>query len=260
MTVNKVSDWKSNDISLSDSENERIQTFQQTYNKIDKYLRNFLRVDDTVGFTKLVISYSDTHLGWIYSSTLMDYGKLRNSIIHFSTRNNEYFAIPTSRTVEIIKKIYQDLVNPRKVEDDYADPARPVEVLKLSSTLAEVLELINKLKYSQFPVRDGFDFKGLLTENGITNYLANYRMHSDVKTLIDFDQTPISLILPSEESLTNFEFIGKKALVDEVSFRFSASLNLEALLVTATGSFKEPFEGIITRWDILHPNYYRNQK
>jgi len=48
------------------------------------------------------------------------------------------------------------------------------EVLGLSDSLSTVLRVIEKRYYSQFPVYDGNNFKGLLTENGITRWLAHH--------------------------------------------------------------------------------------
>jgi predicted transcriptional regulator len=61
--------------------------------------------------------------------------------------------------------------------------------------------LIKKHDYSQFPIYDEDEFVGLLTENGITRWLAKHV--TQVLSLVDFEEIPVSALLQEEEMREN---------------------------------------------------------
>jgi hypothetical protein len=80
-------------------------------------------------------------------------------------------------------------------------------------TLADVLRLIGKLSLSQFPIYSSTTFKGLLTENGITRWLA----HHVTKTLsiAELEDVSVQDVVPEEEKRENYAFISLYRLRQE---------------------------------------------
>jgi predicted transcriptional regulator len=126
---------------------------------------------------------------------------------------------------------------------------RPVQVVSPDDSLGEVLAKIHKADFSQFPVYDGDAFKGLLTENGIVGFLAEYRASHE--TIIDFADVQVRQLLKHDENRRNFEFVSRNEHLDIMLQRFANQPTLEAVLITANGKRAEKLIGIATQWDAM---------
>jgi predicted transcriptional regulator len=93
-------------------------------------------------------------------------------------------------------------------------------------------------------------FLGMLTENGVTRWLARHVVRT--LSLVELDEIFVSNVLQSEEVRKNHQFVPGDMRVDELSALFAKQALLEAVLVTASGKQTEDLLGIATRWDILH--------
>jgi predicted transcriptional regulator len=127
---------------------------------------------------------------------------------------------------------------------------RSGEVVTPDESLAKVLKRVSQKEYSQFPVYDGDKFRGLLTENGITRWLAHHV--SKKMSLVELEEVPIKQVLPEEETRPNWLFVSRNHTVDEVKGLFAEKELLEAVLITDAGKPAEKPIGIVTRWDVLH--------
>jgi hypothetical protein len=97
--------------------------------------------------------------------------------------------------------------------------------------------------------RSGTTFKGLLTENGITRWLA----HHVTKTLsiVDLEDVSVRDVVPEEEKRENWAFVSREEAIDAVRGLFIDKKLLEAVLITHSGSHRESPLGLVTRWDII---------
>ena len=124
-----------------------------------------------------------------------------------------------------------------------------VETVALEHTLGRVLRLVHTRDYSQFPVYENDRFRGLLTENGITRWLARHVSNS--LSLVDLDEIPVAKVLRDQEKFTTWTFMSRDQRVDDLLGRFATTPLLEAALITAHGKESEKLIGIATRWDVL---------
>lgn len=232
---------------LSQEEQTRCQIFLSTFNEIEAYLRQTLKENEQTEFKKLIDQYIDRHKAWRSDrQKLRNLADLRNVLVHQTTEPNQYPAVPSERTIKQLKQFCDRLINPLKVIPTFQ---RDVETLTPERSLTWVFQRINECDYSQFPVYAGDRFIGLLTENGITRWLAH---HTVTKlTLIECEEIFIENLLPEEEVRLNCSFIARNTSVDEVIEQFSDNLFLEAVLITQNGKENEKLLGIATRWDIL---------
>lgn len=92
-------------------------------------------------------------------------------------------------------------------------------------------------------------FLGLLTENGITRWLA-YHVASNV-SLVELEEVSVKEVLENEEVRKNCNFVAKDTRVDTIVGLFASEEMLEAVLVTSNGTESEKLLGISTRWDII---------
>jgi predicted transcriptional regulator len=232
---------------LSQEEQTRCQTFLSTFNDIEAYLRQTLKENEQTEFKRLIDQYIDRHKAWRSDrQKLRNLADLRNVLVHQTTELNQYPAVPSERTIKQVKQFRDRLINPLKAIPTFQ---REVETLTPERSLAWVFQRINECDYSQFPVYEGDRFIGLLTENGITRWLARHTVTN--LTLIEFEEILITNVLPEEEVRTNCSFIVRDKSVDEVVEQFSDNLFLEAVLITQNGKESKKLLGIATRWDIL---------
>ena len=224
-----------------------IQQFEADYNTVDHSLRKALGSDKQVPFTRLVYQYSERHALWGDAEVLKTIAEIRNAIVHGKTEPYRYVAIPTPAIAEQLKRCRERLINPARAVPTFQ---RTVEIISTDDTLARVLKIIDERDYSQFPVYEGKQFRGLLTENGVTRWLA----HHVVKTLslVELDDIPVRQVLQNEEDRKNHQFVPRDMRVDDVTALFAKQALLEAVLITASGKQLEKLLGIATRWDILH--------
>ncbi len=178
---------------------------------------------------------------------LRSFGDLRNVIVHAKVRPNQHLATPSLWAVERIERIRDGLTSPGLAIPTFQ---REVRTVKATDKLLQVLRLIRQCDYSQFPVYEDDRFRGLLTENGITRWLA----HHVVKVRQPLEQaTKVSVksLLGEEEHHKNYQFVRRSAPVDELLVTFAKQPLVEALLITETGKRTEKLLGLATRWDIL---------
>lgn len=119
--------------------------------------------------------------------------------------------------------------------------------------MTTILIEVNQQGYSQFPIYDdNGQFIGLLTENGITNWLSR-SLNDD---LISISDTKINDVIQYEEIQSHFLFVSRNISVFEAKEKFLnhlevGTVKLDALLITENGKKTETLLGIITPWDVL---------
>lgn len=232
----------------STEELEKIERFRTAFNNIEKLLAHEVRASEHATFTKLLNAFSERNPGWRETDgqKLRAYSGLRNALVHDRLEPQLYLSVPLPFVVEDIEKILQRLRTPERIIHHFETK---VATVRTTDSLSNVLELIHTNAFSQFPVYDNQDlFKGLLTENGITRWLA-LKATSEQKPVRPSLVT-VETILRSEEKRQNFRFVPKHLRVDEVMGLFSNEMLLEAVLVTEHGKNNENLLGIATRWDI----------
>ena len=172
---------------------------------------------------------------------------LRNAVVHQRERSYEYLSVPVPSIVENMERIRDKFLTPDRVYPKFkSDVAR----FQIGDAFMKALQAINEKEYSQFPIYDNNLFKGLLTENGITRWLAHHTIK--VMSLVEFGDVLLSDILLEEENRQNFDFIPRGMTMSDAENRFIQNSLLEALLITEGGKQNETPLGIIIRWDTKH--------
>jgi len=232
---------------LSQDQMNLIEEFVAAYNEIDQYLRKALKREQSVPYSALLNEYVQSHS---FLRNTVDYlrmiGDLRNCIIHGKVKPYDYLAIPTRMMVDRLTTILERIKNPERVVPRFE---RRVKTVSIGDTMVEVLRLISENDYSQFPVYAGKDFKGLLTENGMTRWLA--RHVSNELSLVELAEITVGDTLKNEEKRKNWAFIPRIMTVDELKEAFATNSLLEASLITENGDPSKNLLGIVTRWDIF---------
>lgn len=235
-----------NPIGLSKEQLDLIEQFEADYNAVDHFLRKSIGADKQISFSQLVKEYSNKHKGWGDADLLKTLAEIRNAIIHNKTRPYRYLAVPTLAISQELTACLNRLINPARAIPTFQ---HKVETISIDDTLARVLKVIRQCNFSQFPVYDTQRFLGLLTENGITCWLALYVSNKD--SLVELEDASVREVLKREEERPNSLFLPRDIPIDEVKGAFASHKMLEAVLFTATGKDSEKLLGIATRWDII---------
>jgi predicted transcriptional regulator len=235
---------------LTVKDKESVEKFIQAYNTIDKHMRIVLGEIGTnpkPGYKNILKHFCKNRAYRRYEYELTLFGDLRNVLVHGNTNAYPTIAIPTTAIIQRIEEIQKQLTEPEQV---YSRFGKSVEKVEAQQTLASVFHLIKKRDYSQFPVYRSNDFIGMLTENGITRWLANHV--STNFSLIELEDNFVESVLAMEEQRDNYIFIPRNMALDVLIAEFSESKTLlEAALITHSGKPTEELLGIVTRWDIL---------
>jgi predicted transcriptional regulator len=236
------------DEGLSPEQLELIERFEADYNVVDHFLRNALSRDIGVPFMRLLDEYSLKHASWRDVALLKTIARVRNAIVHGKTEPYRHVAVPTPAIVRDLRGCLDRLTNAPRVIPTFE---RAVETILVHDDLSRVLKIIRDRDYSQFPVYEAEQFRGLLTENGITRWLA-HQMTAGI-SVVKLDDVTVMRLLQNEENRQNYHFIAHDTRVDDVSAMFASHELLEAALITTSGKESEALLGIATRWDMIHP-------
>jgi predicted transcriptional regulator len=232
--------------------NPLIERLQVAFNKLDHHLRATIGHRRRVPFASLIeqavaLDREDREL-------LVLTSRVRNLLVHDRTQPDEYAVTPSVSLVAQLELLERRLASPKRAIPTFG---KAVEQLVVSDSLAMVLKRIRDRDYSQFPVYEGPAFRGLLTENGITRWLARHVTRE--MSLVELEDAAVKDVLKQEEDpKTNWAFVPGRETVDRVRQLFADSEMLEAVLITERGRQNEELIGIATRWDML--NWRREHK
>ena len=231
---------------------ENAQRFIRAYNTIDQTLRSRFSFKRSMSFSDVVRrAVSLNHTVRKYEDVLIDYGRLRNAIIHNS--NEEYtIAEPHKEVVQKMEHIANILSSPPKVVNNISE--REVLCVQNDVSVKDVIKLISESGFSNIPVYKDGGLIGIANGQRILDRLG--KILSENGDLINFiNKNKIEDFLCPQQEVKSYEIVSKDATIEEVLELFYKNRKLTAVLVTKDGVFNEAPIEIITAYDILEMNY-----
>ncbi len=187
----------------------------------------------------------------IYSDDLKEFADLRNAIVH-ERCGGEPIAEPHYKTVLRIEKIKDHIVKPPTVEPIFL---RKVVTCRPDDMIGEAAKIMLKNSFSQIPIYDEEEFKGLLTTGTISRWLSD-RFKSGVGIL---KEECVSVVAHYCEYRDSYRFVPRQATLFDVLDYFDDFVkmgrNLDALIITHTGKSNQRPLGIVTVFDL--PEIFR---
>lgn len=225
------------------------ERFLQAFNRITVTLRKLAGVQEHMTFFRLIdLSKKKSALVKKYEDDLRTYADLRNAIVHHRTSEEFVIAEPHIDVVKKIEYIDRILAKPKLVGEFFK---KTVYTLQSTDSLANALDIINKRKFTQIPIYDGEEFKGLITTVGITNWFA---AHINANNQI-FEMPTLGDILHHEKNRINYRFVSKHITIYDAEEIFKQGVErgkrFEALLITDNGKQNQRLLGMITPMDIM---------
>lgn len=226
--------------------------FLDAYNNIDYALKARYNLNRSMGFSELIRkSVTVNYVIRKYEDELVDYGRLRNAIIH---NNNEDFIIaePHDKVVEKIEHIEKLLTTPPLALESVAQ--KQVVITHAGKSMREVITLIASTGFSNIPVYREKILLGVANGQKILHSLGQYLLAGgSEKTYLDNVQ--IEDMLSSLEN-SNYYCVKKSdCTIEEALDEFDKNHKLLAILFTKNGELTELPLGIMTGANVVEAQH-----
>ena len=231
------------------SENSR--RFLNAYNLIDSSLRVQGDIKRNLSYSEAVRrSAKNNQIVAKYEDKLIDYGRLRNAIVH-SSNESIVIAEPHLSVVEDCERIATLVTTPPLALGSVANQI--VGCVDYDVKLKDVMEYGYSNGFSNIPIfKDGI-LIGVSTSPQILEVLGKKLFHKvDIGHYIE--NTTIESVLQEFSNRNYYAIANSKVTVDKILNMFTENRKLLLVLITKTGSLLEPPLGIITIKDVMDIN------
>lgn len=228
------------------------ERFVKAYNAIDQSLRQRHNIRRSLSFSDMIRkTVVVDYIVRKYEDQLIDYGRLRNAIIHNS--NDEFLiAEPHTDVVEEFEKIASLVSAPPKVFDTVC--TKEVFTVEHTTNLFDVIKLIYSSSYSNIPVYKNGGVIGVANGQKILDYIGKHLNYG-----IDIDDflknTTIEKFVKDQVADTKyFEVCDMDLTVEKALNLFFQNRKLLMIILTPNGMLQEMPIGLITPTDIMDLN------
>lgn len=225
--------------------------FISAYNQIDQGLRAQLGLSKAISYTEAIRKAARTNaVIKKYEDQLVDYGRLRNAIVH-SFNEELIIAEPHTSVVEEYEKLADIICTPPLAIDTVIN--RNIKTVSNDTLLSDVIENIYRSGNSNWPVyKDGMLIgvansrkivkeigKKLYEKQNIEEYLRNTKIEDAINNF-------------GED--TYYTIANKNITLDKILNLFSENRKLSLIVITETGSLLEQPIGVVAIADIMDVN------
>ena len=227
------------------------ERFEVAYNLIHDALKQLVDGEEDRFSVLLKVGQTRHHLIDRFYNDLKQYSKLRNAIVHEKREPGLYIAQPNEEVVEHIEKIAAIFGKPMT---GLSIATKEVKFFETTQSLLEVLEAIQKYGYSQYPIYEEKNYKGLLKTTHILSWMSDTLQDGKINIA---DRTVADLIPYIKEA--PIEFVHKDINIFEIEEIFEekhrSKIDLEAVIVNENGEENQWPIGLITPWDLIEIDY-----
>lgn len=235
-------------------ENENAARFLASYNRIESQLKILYNAKPTQNFTDLVKRCTDKNITVRrYENELIDYGKLRNAIVHRGAGMSEQvIANPCDDVVKNIEYIEGLVCKPPKITDAFKiKKIGSVFADKpLSTAVAEFAETWQKTLI----VYDHGKMSGVINSYGLFRIISERLAAGDDLTAF-LTETLCGDVVDDAE-MERYKLMNAEATVADVFTAFEKKRGLLAVIITKNGVLGEKAITIITPADFPRINKY----
>ena len=227
------------------------ERFLKAYNQIDHGLRTQYNFNRSMAFSDIIRrSVVINSVIRKYEDDLVDYGRLRNAIVH-GDHGGEIIAEPNTKVVEKMERIAKLITTPPRAIDSIC--RKDVLCVSANTSLKKVIETISKSGYSNLPVYDGDRLVGIANGQRILDCLGKAVMNN--RDLDDFcKKVLIGEVVGSQISETYYALVDQNITLENVLNLFYKNRKMLVILITKNGTETEPPLGIISVSDIMDIN------
>lgn len=222
--------------------------FISAYNAIDSSLRSIYNLKRSLNFSevirKTVLLNSVVRK---YEDDLIDYGRLRNAIVH-KGNSNFVIAEPHDDVVKKMEGIAELIATPPLAYDRIS--THEVLCVEGSDVLASAIKLMARSGYSNLPVYESNKLVGVLNGQRIMDILGHHLLLGEnIQKFID--RTTVTDIIEELSNERYYTLADEKITIEQVMNLFETNNKLLIVLITRQGAQDYPPLGIITKDDII---------
>lgn len=222
--------------------------FISAYNQIDYSLRTIYDFKRSMSFSDVVRrSVVLNSVVRKYEEDLIDYGRLRNAIIH--NGNRKYvIAEPHDDVVVQIEKLAELISEPPLAIDRVGN--REVITINQDMSIGKAMELMARTGYSNLPTYAGDKLIGILNGRKLINILGN-KLADGINIQEFVDNTSVGTIIQDMGDDYYFMLADEELTIDEAMNYFENNRKLLIILITKNGKDSSRPLGIISSADII---------
>ena len=222
--------------------------FIDSFNNIDYALKARYNLNRAMGFSDLIRkSVAVNYIVRKYEDDLVDYGRLRNAIVHSST-DDFVIAEPHTEVVEHIEHIERLLTTPPRALDSVG--RRDVLITDAGKSMREVIKLMARSNYSNIPVYKNNTLVGIANGQKIIDCFGDFLVAGG-KAETFLDNVQIEDMLSSIENSQYYTVKKADCTVEEALIEFNNNRKLLAILFTKNGQTNEKPMGIMTGANVV---------
>ena len=223
--------------------------FIAAYNRLDQGLRDIYSIKRTLTFSDMIRKVATVNtVVRKYEEDLIDYGRLRNAIVHKSS--DEIIAEPNVDVVEKLEKIARIINTPPRV----IECLRPREVFSVTgdTTLKSVIAEMSKSGYSVVPVYIAETLVGVINRKMIVDGLG--RFIAQGRDIDDAINEPVSKCLDIFNETSHYEVAPSSLTVENLMYMFQQNRKLSSVILTENGNYTERAKVVIVSADVIDLN------
>ena len=249
--INLVNTEADESTKIQKEKQSNAKRFIKAYNKLDQSLRVQYNLKRGQTFSDVIRRSSSLNsIVRKFQDLLIDYGRLRNAIIH---RNNDEYIIaePHTKVVEQFEKICDLVCTPPLAINSVC--RKVLLSVQSNVKLKQVIGLIASSGYSNLPIYKDHSLIGLANGQRLLDVIGD-RINKDVDINEFLENTPIEDVIKVNIQDNYFAVVDISLTIEQALNMFYSNRKLLAILITKTGNFMETALGIITAGDIIDLN------
>lgn len=230
-------------------ENSNAKRFITAYNRLDQGLRDIYSIKRSMTFSDMVRKVATVNMVVSkFEEDLLDYGRLRNAIVHRST--DEIIAEPNLDVVEKLEKVARIINTPPRV----IECLRPRKVYSITgdTTLKEVISVLMTEGYSVVPVYINETLVGVIHRKMIIDGIGKFiQQKRDIDEAIN---EPVSKCLNIFNETNHYEVAPSSLTIENLLYMFQQNRKLSSVILTEMGNYDEPAKAIVVSADLIDLN------
>ena len=222
--------------------------FISAYNQIDYSLRTIYGFKRSMSFSDVIRrSVVLNSVVRKYEDDLIDYGRLRNAIIH--NGNKKYvIAEPHDEVVKNIERLAGLITEPPLALDRVGN--KEVIVINHDMPISQAMEIMSRTGYSNLPIYDGERLIGILNGKKLINVLGS-RIIENVNLHDYVTSTQVGDIVADMGEDYYFMIADRTLTIDSAMNFFENDRKLMVILITKDGKDTSKPLSIISTADIV---------
>ncbi len=219
--------------------------FISAYNTVDARLRSLYKGKGNLQFSDLVRRCAECNATVKkYEGELLTFAKLRNAIVHESTRDY-IIAEPCDEATRLFTHIAELLSTPPKLS---LLRERGATGISADATLGDAIVKIADSNFSNLPVYRGERMLGVLNNRRVVRVLGKaLERGEEIERVL---ATPCASVLREEDLIRFYKVLGQDSPVQAAVDAFAQNRKLLAVLVTRSGEVGDRIVNILTSSDL----------